>query len=397
MMFDTYLVADTERIHVNYIGSNFEKDGPFYIILKDSFNNLKFFALDMNCAEIWMWPNKSWSLMNGITILVYDKTHQNLLFKQTHDFDVHQNQSICVDGKPIRLSTDPYDIGSWWVYYEVVVKDEYDFQNRKVQEGSIVVDIGANLGLFSILSHNHGAKKVYSFEPNPDTYSNLIKNTSECDSIKCINQAISNKTGKLSFYSALSNSSISSVKWIDSEIYYNWGDGIEIDVECITFDSFIKNEKIDIIDYLKIDCEGSEWDIIDNNFVEYINNNVKNLIMEVHPFGMSKKMLSISEYKTFCEKQLFDKLYNFKWSHDFNENELTTFMLKAENIKMKEHTENVDIELSTEVFMALAKQAHKRDITLNEHINEILKKTIKDSEYQFENGTKPQFLTEGPP
>jgi macrodomain Ter protein organizer (MatP/YcbG family) len=64
---------------------------------------------------------------------------------------------------------------------------------------------------------------------------------------------------------------------------------------------------------------------------------------------------------------------------------------------MKEHTENVDIELSTEVFMTLAKQAHERDITLNEHINEILKKTIKDSEYQFENGTKPQFLTEDPP
>tara|TARA_B000000460_G_C21248586_1_gene278122 strand:+ start:308 stop:571 length:264 start_codon:yes stop_codon:yes gene_type:complete len=80
--------------------------------------------------------------------------------------------------------------------------------------------------------------------------------------------------------------------------------------------------------------------------------------------------------------------------HDFNENELTTFMLKAENNKMKEKTEKVDIEISDEVFMTLAIQAHERDITLNAHINGILKEKIKALEYQFENGTKPQFLTE---
>ena len=54
-MFDTYLVADTERIHVNYIGSNFEKDGPFYIILKDSFHYLRKYNKEI-CELIFVLP-----------------------------------------------------------------------------------------------------------------------------------------------------------------------------------------------------------------------------------------------------------------------------------------------------------------------------------------------------
>ena len=44
--------------------------------------------------------------------------------------------------------------------------------------------------------------------------------------------------------------------------------------------------------------------------------------------------------------------------------------------------------------MKLAMQAHERDVTLNTHINDVIKDKLKDTEYQFENGTNPQLLTE---
>ena len=56
--------------------------------------------------------------------------------------------------------------------------------------------------------------------------------------------------------------------------------------------------------------------------------------------------------------------------------------------------ETIEIELSDDVFMKLAMQAHERDVTLNTHINDVIKDKLKDTEYQFENGTKPQLLTE---
>ena len=55
----------------------------------------------------------------------------------------------------------------------------------------------------------------------------------------------------------------------------------------------------------------------------------------------------------------------------------------------------VDIELSDEDFMGVALQAHERDITFNKMIGIILKDVIKQAEYKFEHGNKPQLLNEG--
>ena len=55
----------------------------------------------------------------------------------------------------------------------------------------------------------------------------------------------------------------------------------------------------------------------------------------------------------------------------------------------------VDIELSDDDFMGVALQAHERDITFNKMINIILKDSIKQTEYKFEHGNKPQLLNEG--
>ena len=59
-----------------------------------------------------------------------------------------------------------------------------------------------------------------------------------------------------------------------------------------------------------------------------------------------------------------------------------------------EETKSIELDLSDDVFMKLAMQAHERNVTLNTHIIDVLKDKLKDLDYQFENGTKPQLLTE---
>ena len=66
------------------------------------------------------------------------------------------------------------------------------------------------------------------------------------------------------------------------------------------------------------------------------------------------------------------------------------WIMKSQPEEMK----SIELDISDDVFLKLALQAHERNVTLNTHINDVIKDKLKDTEYQFENGTKPQLLTE---
>ena len=63
-------------------------------------------------------------------------------------------------------------------------------------------------------------------------------------------------------------------------------------------------------------------------------------------------------------------------------------------LQPKEKTKSIELDLSDDVLFKLAMQAHERNVTLNTHIIDVIKDKLKDTDYQFENGTKPQLLTE---
>ena len=60
----------------------------------------------------------------------------------------------------------------------------------------------------------------------------------------------------------------------------------------------------------------------------------------------------------------------------------------------KKETKEIELNLDDEILIKLALDAHKRDVSLNTHIIDVLRKEIKNSEYRFEDGSAPQFLTE---
>ena len=62
--------------------------------------------------------------------------------------------------------------------------------------------------------------------------------------------------------------------------------------------------------------------------------------------------------------------------------------------KRKEKLIPVDIELDSDLLLKLFTTAHEMDITFNEFCNRIIKHQLNNNDYEFENGTKPQFLSE---
>ena len=60
----------------------------------------------------------------------------------------------------------------------------------------------------------------------------------------------------------------------------------------------------------------------------------------------------------------------------------------------KKTSETFEIDISDDLFLRVAKEAHARDITFNDMVLSIVKDGLKDAEYRFEHNSKPQFLAE---
>jgi FkbM family methyltransferase len=138
---------------------------------------------------------------------------------------------------------------------ERVYSESYHLKDFIKQRGTII-DVGAHIGQFSFFCSNYlGAERIVSIEPLKDCFSILRMNAKNPDD--CINCAVSAKEGPIPFYvSELSSQHSSYIRDL-SEKY-----GHEIIVPAKRLDDIIGELHIDEIDLLKIDTEGSEFDVL---------------------------------------------------------------------------------------------------------------------------------------
>lgn len=132
-----------------------------------------------------------------------------------------------------------------------------------VNKNDVVIDIGANIGYFSaVLSELVGQNgKVYSFEPI-SPISDLVtkmKNFNKLDQIQLYNCALSNTDGKAYIKVSTLSPGISKFTTLDDAIKQNKRrPNSVIEVPCYALDNILLSEKINKLDYIKIDVEGAE-------------------------------------------------------------------------------------------------------------------------------------------
>lgn len=128
-----------------------------------------------------------------------------------------------------------------------------------------IFDVGANVGKITMLFRQaFPGAAIWAFEPNPHSYEQLVDNVSHPQT-RCFNLGMgsSRKMGRL--YLPVTPGSLSSAATTHRDLLVEFHHASEIEdvvFETVTLDCFCDDQQIDRIDFLKIDTEGNELDVL---------------------------------------------------------------------------------------------------------------------------------------
>jgi FkbM family methyltransferase len=172
-------------------------------------------------------------------------------------------------------------------------REEYELQlfESEMDRSSTVLDIGASIGLYTLIAAKF-ADKVYSFEPDPVTFLNLKKNIEGnlYQNVTLVNKAVSNNNGKSKFFSP-SNKTSRDGNYLVSN-YENVAEKCII-VDQVALDDFFK-DKINKIDVIKMDIEGTEFEALKGMKKLFIDNKELKMFFEFSPYALTRQGVDIS-------------------------------------------------------------------------------------------------------
>jgi FkbM family methyltransferase len=167
--------------------------------------------------------------------------------------------SLTVDVDGFRMSGDIRHRG---LLYRVVT-EEYERHTRAlfreaVGDGTVVLDIGAHLGLYSLIAASRCGRSgvVYAFEPDPRTFPLLVENVRRNgfeDRITPVQSAVSEHCGEELLFLDDSNLAVTG-------LVATGASDAAVRASCVTVDEFLPvDQRVDVV---KIDVEGAELRVL---------------------------------------------------------------------------------------------------------------------------------------
>jgi len=154
--------------------------------------------------------------------------------------------------------------------------NEMFFLLHFLRKEDLFIDIGANIGSYTVLAASHIEADTISIEPVPSTFKHLINNISINqihNKVKALNIALGSKKGSIAF-----TSTMDTMNHVATD-----SDKNIINVNVDTLDNLLLDNKKPAL--IKIDVEGFETEVL-NGAISTINeNNLKAIIIELNGSG----------------------------------------------------------------------------------------------------------------
>lgn len=176
---------------------------------------------------------------------------------------------------------------------DIYEKFETDLVKHEIKKGDVVIDIGANIGYYTLIFAKlvGDTGKVFAFEPDPTNFELLRKNI-EANGYKNVileQKALFNKEGKVSL--ALSKSNTAG-HHINSE---QQDPKNSIQVDAIIADNYFKNFE-HTINFIKMDVEGAESMVLGGMTNLLKNNTALKMMVEYNPYAIKNMGLKPISY-----------------------------------------------------------------------------------------------------
>ena len=192
------------------------------------------------------------------------------------------------EDKELWLSKEIKDCAHSYHFPDLNTRIPLKFKNKN----RIAVDVGANVGAFCCYASPY-FDKIYAIEAAKNTYEVLKENTEHLENIEAEHFAAAATTGdtiKLTAHPGGLSGDTSAFGSRDESTV------LSEDSETISLEDIYKRYDLEYIDYLKVDCEGSEYDFLMNKDLSRINY----MAIEVHPGFVGEE--KIEKLKTYFQK-----------------------------------------------------------------------------------------------
>jgi FkbM family methyltransferase len=182
----------------------------------------------------------------------------------------------------------------WRVLHEVVDRDDYHITQNTIGSDAVVIDIGAHIGSFSVLAASRAPESVVlSYEPDSANFRLLTRNIARngLSNVKTFKCAVAGTSGPKTLFRSFSN-------WAHSlnSLAYARKDNIE----CVTLSQILEDNDVTTCHVLKIDCEGSEYEIL-MGLAPQMLGRIEYIVGEWHPTAAGPKELGFKHLGEFLE------------------------------------------------------------------------------------------------
>ena len=202
-------------------------------------------------------------------------------------------ESYSVDGLHVSIPNDGY-------FGSEIGPDGYEplttsIIRQLIDPGMTILDIGAHIGHYTVIAADATGRggKVFAFEPDPISFEFLRNNITEnhLDGVATpIQKAVTDRPGRVRLYSGRRDRVANSI------LRTNKTSGRYIQCDATTVDAVAAQLRMDAVDLIKIDVEGSEYDVLAGMDEVCSRSPTLKLVVEFYPSILSEVGVSPKEF-----------------------------------------------------------------------------------------------------